>query len=197
MGKAGGQNRSQNRFRIEVAFGRVLGPILSPHKGPKSSPRGSREAPQTLLGRLGAAGGFRSRFGSILTLILHPPEPWKSCSRRGAVLLFTKIASRAQEPKIGSKMTPKMNSNWIQNGPLAASGGLKVSSKAVLDFSPKPKSFFDDFQAPKGALNGAQNRSKTGLGAQGPPRGRPRPAQKPPGSLLEAILSKFRTPPEG
>ena len=110
------------------------------------------------------------------------------------MLLFTKIAARAREPQIDPKMTPKMSSNWVQNGPLAAPGGLKVSSKAVLDFSPKPKSFLDDFQASKGFLNGAQNRSKTGLGAQRPPRGRPRPAQRPPGHLLEAILTKFRTP---
>ena len=110
------------------------------------------------------------------------------------MLLFTKIAARAREPRIDPKMTPKMSSNWVQNGPLAAPGGLKVSSKAVLDFSPKPKSFLDDFQASKGLLNGAQNRSKTGLGAQRPPRGRPRPAQRPPGHLLEAILTKFRTP---
>ena len=110
------------------------------------------------------------------------------------MLLFTKIAARAREPQIGSKMTPKMSSNLVQNGPLAAPGGLKVSSKAVLDFSPKPKSFLNDFQASKGLLNGAQNRSKTGFGAQGPPRGRPRPAQRPPGHLLEAMLSKLRIP---
>ena len=132
-------------------------------------PEAPKRPPGPSWRRHGSAGYFRTLFGAYFGSVLDPSESRKSCSRRGAVLLFTNIASRAQEPQIGSKMTPKMSSNWVQNGPLAASGGLKVSSKAVLDFNSKPNSFFDDFQAPKGRLNGAQNRSKTGLGAQGPP----------------------------
>ena len=92
------------------------------------------------------------------------------------MLLFTKIAARAREPQIDPKMTPKMSSNWVQNGPLAAPGGLKVSSKAVLDFSPKPKSFLDDFQASKGMepkilLKPALAPKGLPEAVQGPPRG--------------------------
>ena len=71
-----------------------------------------------------------------------------------------------------------------------------MSFKAVLEFSSKPKSVFDDFQAPKGRLNGAQNRSKTGLGAQGPPRGCPRPAQRLWGGFWKLFWANFG-PPEG
>ena len=137
---------------------------------------------------------FPDPFWNSFWLFLGPPGTVKIVlpSRRGAT--FYKNRRTRSGAQNRPQNDPKMSSNWVQNGPLAAPGGLKVSSKAVLDFSPKPKSFLDDFQASKGPLNGAQNRSKTGLGAQRPPRGRPRPAQRPPGHLLEAILTKFRTP---
>ena len=77
-----------------------LGAQNGPQHGPKSSPRGSQVA-------LGARLSLEAGFGAILGSFLTPPEPRKSCSRCGAVLLFAKIAYGAREPNIDPKTSPK------------------------------------------------------------------------------------------
>ena len=52
-----------------------------------------------------------------------PPEPRKSCSRLGAVLIFAKIAYGAREPKIDPKMSPTSS----PKAPPEASTRLKLS----------------------------------------------------------------------
>ena len=62
-------------------------------RGSKDAPRGSREALKTLQE---APKTLLDILGSFLT----PPEPRKSCSRLGAVLIVGEIAYGAREPTI-------------------------------------------------------------------------------------------------
>ena len=114
----------KSRFKLQLALrtasGSDLGPQNGPNMAPKSTPRGSQDAP-------GARLPLEAVFVFVLASFLDPLEPQESSSRLGAVLVLAKIAPRAREPKIDSKMTPKSTpirppeaSKWPKMSPKSA-----------------------------------------------------------------------------
>ena len=146
---------------------------------PKSSPRGSQDA-------LGARLPLEAGFGAILGSFLTPPEPRKSCSRLGAVLIFTKIAYGAREPKIDPTSSPKP--------PPEASKRLKLSTQDGASFLSKFQLKFERFWDPKMAPKITQNLLWRHLGASWRPPGPPGPLRGPSGGLPEAFGERFSSP---
>ena len=130
-----------------------LGAQNGPQNGPKSSPRGSQDA-------LGARLPLEAVSGAMLASFLTPPEPRKSCSRLGAVLIFAKIAYGAREPKIDPKTSPKSS----PKPPPEASKRLKLSIQDGASFLSKFQLKFERFGAPQ---NGTKNHSKSALAPLG------------------------------
>ena len=123
-----------------------LGAQNGPQNGPKSSPRGSQDA-------LGARLPLEAVSGAILASFLTPPEPRKSCSRLGAVLIFAKIAYGAREPKIDPKTSPKSS----PKPPPEASKRLKLSIQDGASFLSKHQLKFERFWDPQMAPKINQN----------------------------------------
>ena len=147
--------------------------------GPKSSPRGSQVA---LGARLSLEAGFGAMLGSFLTT----PEPRKSCSRCGAVLIFAKIAYGAREPKIDPKMSPKSS----PKAPPEASTRLKLSIQDGAFFKSNSSSNLGDLGTPKWH----QQSLKICFGANWEPPGGLRGLRGPSGSLPEAFGERFSSP---
>ena len=154
-----------------------LGPRNGPQNAPTSSPRGPQDA-------LGARLPLEVGFGAILGPFWDPfgtPKIMLSLWR-GAI--FANFASRAREPEIappnGSKIEPK-----------TTPGGPRMARNVA----PNRCSNFDQISTPNLAIlelqHDTQNHSKICLRAQGPPRARPGPAQRPPESLSGGILGSF------
>ena len=154
-----------------------LGVQNGPQHGPKSSPRGSQDA-------LGARLPLEAVSGAILASFLNPPEPRKSCSRLGAVLIFAKIAYGAREPKIDPKTSPKSS----PKPPPEASKRLKLTIQDGASFSSKFQLTFERFWDPKLAPKITQNLLRRHLGASWRPPGPPGPLRRPPGGLWRAIF---------
>ena len=117
-------------------------PQNGPQNGPKSSPRGPQDA-------LGATLLLELVSGAILGSFLAPLVPRKSCSRRGAVLIFAKIAYGAWEPQNDPKTTPKWAQNRAPKEPQRPPDGPKTRSESVLHFEANFSSNFNDFWTPK------------------------------------------------
>ena len=127
---------------------------MDPKHDPKSSPRGSQDA-------LGARLPLEAISGAILASFLTPPEPRKSCSRLGAVLIVAKIAYGAREPKIDPKTSPKSS----LKPPPEASKRLKLSIQDGASFLSKFQLKFQRFWDPKMAPKITQNLLWRHLGA--------------------------------
>ena len=104
------------------------------------------------------------------------------------MLIFAKIGDGVRDPKIEPKMTPKSS----PKGLTAAPGRPKIQLGRSFKFLVIFYTVFRDFEPPKGVPKGTPNRSKIGLGGQGPPKGHPRPARGSPRSHQGAILSLCR-----
>ena len=105
--------------------------------------------------------------GAILASFLTPPEPRKSCSRLGAVLIFAKIAYGAREPKIDPKTNPKSS----PKPPPEASKRLKLSIQGGASFLSKFQLKFERFWDPKMTPQFTQNLLWRHLGASCWPSG--------------------------
>ena len=162
-----------------IAFLINLGAQNGPQNGPKSSPRGSQDA-------LGARLPLEAVFGAILGSFLTPPEPRKSCSRLGAVLIFAKITYGAREPKIDPKTSPKSS----PKPPPEASKRLKLSIQDGASFSSKFQLKFERFGDPKWH----QKSLKICFGATWEPPGGLRGLRGPSGGLPEAFGERFSSP---
>ena len=152
-----------------------LGAQNGPQNAPTSSPRGSQDA-------LGARLPLEAVSGAILASFLTPPEPRKSCSRLGAVLIFAKIAYGAREPKIDPKTSPKSS----PKPPPEASKRLKLSIQDGASFLSKFQLKFERFGDSKMAPKITQNLLWRQLGASWRPPGPPGPLRRPPGGLRRA-----------
>ena len=119
-------------------------------------------------------------FGAILGSFLTPPEPRKSCSRLGAVLIFAKIAYGAREPKIDPKTSPKSS----PKPPPEASKRLKLSIQDGASFLSKFQLKFERFWDPKMAPKITQN-------LLWEPPGGLRGLRGPSGGLPEAFGERF------
>ena len=168
----GGPKNAEKSACFRCRFLIDLGPQNGPQNVPNSSPGGSQDA-------LGARLPLEVGFGAILGPFWDPPGPRKSCSRCGAVLIFTKIAYGAREPKINSKTNPKSS----PKPPPEASKRLKWSIQDGASFLIKFQLKFERFGDPKMAPKITQNLLRRQLGASWRPPGPPGPLRRPPGGL--------------
>ena len=127
----------------------------------------------------------RSCLGSSFGSFLDPPEPQKLSSRLGAVPFFMNL----RFPLGHAKTIPKSSKNNAPNLPRRPPEGPKCGSKAMLDWSSNFKRCFDDFWSQNGPSRTPQNHLKMRFFGTWAPR----PPQRPPGSLQEAILEPFWT----
>ena len=103
-------------------FGLDLGSPRGPQKGPKWGSRGAQDG-------FGAGLPPEAVFGPILGPFWEPPEPSKSCSRRGAVLFFTKIADRAWGGKIKPQMAQTSSPKCPPAAPRRPQRQLRMNNK--------------------------------------------------------------------
>ena len=96
----------------------------------------------------------------LFWLCFGPPGTLKIVlsSRRGATFYKNRRTRSKTEPNSGPKKEPRRPPE-----------GHTYRSTAVLKFSSKFKTILDDLGVQTRVPNGPQNRSKIGLGAQGPP----------------------------
>ncbi len=147
---------------------------------PKLHQNRAPEAPKTLL----EPGCRRKLVSEPFWALFGPPGTPKIVLSlwRGAIFLLIwrhapgSPKSPPNEPQIEPKTTPR--------GP-----------RMPKNVAPNRCSNFDQISAPILAIlepqNGTQNRTKNGLRAQGPPKARPGPAQRPPESPSGGILGSF------
>ena len=103
------------------------------------------------------------------------------------MLIFAEIGGRVRDPKLEPQMTPKS----IPKGLTAAPARPKIQLGRNIQFHAIfLHRFFVNFEPPKSPPT--PNRSKIGLGGQGPLKGHPRLAGGSPRSHQGAILSLCR-----
>ena len=127
-------------------------------------------------------------FGPVLGPFLDPPEPRKSCARRGALLIPATIADGAREPKIDLNMSPKSS----PKPPPEASKRLKLSIQDGASCLSKFQLKFERFWDPKMAPKITQHLLWRHLGAPWRPPGPPGPLRRPSESHSRAQVLRLR-----
>ena len=148
---------------------------------PKLHQNRAPEAPKTLL-----EPGCRRKLVSepFWGPFWTPRDPENRALAVARCYFFANLASRAREPEIAPQMNPKSSLKRPPEAPECPKMSLQIGARISIKFQLRFWRFWSPKMAPKIA-------QKNGLRAQGPPKARPGPAQRPPESPSGGILGSF------